>query len=525
MGFSGLNLLQFCSITMEDDSGIELSLGLSCGGSSGKSKAKDGFSEPNSEEGGNHRPKDGNFTMGDFLQKGIETRGPDGNDSGSKNHENFFTDLGKRPALDSSTELHGKSSQFTGFKDSWITNTEGGNKRKMLFEDPKQQKKVEREAENTDKSPFGVKNSTVSVTTEEVSSADNEATAESETEGSSSRTLSSVEKDGIKRFIGGGSDKRKDKQGFCEPSSTDPQVPVVKQLSVLGNDSNHELGNRPYGMPYSIQPVGIMAMPYPLPKLNPNSGPHPSGSGIPMPYLMQLMPPGSNGERPTIRAMSPAMGQLAFGYSAVQLPTLEHESPWGALSQAQQFPLFGNRGGMANGEHVDNDLRIPQAMVQMPNSSDSLSREGKPSESKSSSKPKDLDGTVVCTSSNAGDEPKGTEVGSMRAPVHETTEPPSQTVFSLEGSGIRPGIAPSVKFGGSGSFPDLPWVSATGSNGKTISGVTYKYDRNQIKIVCACHSYHMSPDEFLHHANTEGLNSDGTLGLAAISNDNQAAST
>ena len=54
---------------------------------------------------------------------------------------------------------------------------------------------------------------------------------------------------------------------------------------------------------------------------------------------------------------------------------------------------------------------------------------------------------------------------------------------------IRPGIAAELKFGGSGSSPNLPWVSTTGPgpNGKTISGVTYRYGVTQIRIVCACH--------------------------------------
>lgn len=73
---------------------------------------------------------------------------------------------------------------------------------------------------------------------------------------------------------------------------------------------------------------------------------------------------------------------------------------------------------------------------------------------------------------------------------------------------IKPGIAANLKFGGSGSYPDLPWVSTTGlgTNGKTISGVTYKYNKNEVKIVCACHGTHMSPEEFVKHASTDGRN-------------------
>ena len=72
------------------------------------------------------------------------------------------------------------------------------------------------------------------------------------------------------------------------------------------------------------------------------------------------------------------------------------------------------------------------------------------------------------------------------------TDQATTEAFSFESPAIRPGIAADLKFGGSGSHPNLPWVSTTGPgpNGKTISGVTYRYSRDQIKIVCACHGSH-----------------------------------
>ncbi|KAK1418566.1 hypothetical protein QVD17_27711 [Tagetes erecta] len=92
---------------------------------------------------------------------------------------------------------------------------------------------------------------------------------------------------------------------------------------------------------------------------------------------------------------------------------------------------------------------------------------------------------------------------------------------------IRPGIAAELKFGGSGSSPNLPWVSTTGPgpNGKTISGVTYRYSGTQIRIVCACHGSHMSPEEFVQHASEEQPNiNGGPAGLPSFSNSNPAAS-
>ncbi|GLJ04992.1 hypothetical protein SUGI_0008710 [Cryptomeria japonica] len=77
------------------------------------------------------------------------------------------------------------------------------------------------------------------------------------------------------------------------------------------------------------------------------------------------------------------------------------------------------------------------------------------------------------------------------------TNSPLQEVWNL-----KPGIACGMSFGGSGTTPDLPWVSTTGvgPNGRTICGVMYKYDANQVGIVCACHGRHMLPGEFVLHA-------------------------
>ncbi|EXC46081.1 hypothetical protein L484_000007 [Morus notabilis] len=98
--------------------------------------------------------------------------------------------------------------------------------------------------------------------------------------------------------------------------------------------------------------------------------------------------------------------------------------------------------------------------------------------------------------------------------------------FALEFSAIKPGILADIKFGGSGSCPNLPWVSTTapGPNGRTISGVTYRYNANQIRIVCACHSTNMSPEEFVRHASEDPGNPEGGAGLATFPNTNPAAS-
>lgn len=110
--------------------------------------------------------------------------------------------------------------------------------------------------------------------------------------------------------------------------------------------------------------------------------------------------------------------------------------------------------------------------------------------------------------------------------VKDVSDQPRAESLPSEFPAIRPGITADLKFGGCGSYPNLPWVSTTGSgpNGRTISGVTYKYSPTQIKIVCACHGSHMSPDEFIQHASEENSSPDAGTGLTSISGSNPAAS-
>ncbi|CAN4096634.1 unnamed protein product [Withania somnifera] len=108
----------------------------------------------------------------------------------------------------------------------------------------------------------------------------------------------------------------------------------------------------------------------------------------------------------------------------------------------------------------------------------------------------------------------------------EPPEHPRAEVVPSEFPTIRPGLAADLKFGGSGSYPNLPWVSTTGPgpNGRTISGVTYRYTPTQIRIVCACHGSHMSPEEFVRHASEEQSSKEGGTGVSSFPSSNPAAS-
>lgn len=156
-------------------------------------------------------------------------------------------------------------------------------------------------------------------------------------------------------------------------------------------------------------------------------------------------------------------------------------------------------------------------------SSSAFMYEGKPSDLGKSSG-KQIGEAGASSSSQAEEEDKG---GNTIFRQKETANQPAAEIFSHGGSAIRPGMfASDVKFGGCGSYPELPWVSTTapGPNGKTISGVTYKYNRNQIKIVCACHGSHMTPEEFVQHASAEASNQENNTSLASLPASNPAAS-
>ena len=80
--------------------------------------------------------------------------------------------------------------------------------------------------------------------------------------------------------------------------------------------------------------------------------------------------------------------------------------------------------------------------------------------------------------------------------------PSFEGLAGQEASSLRPGVAAGQCFGGTGSQPDLPWVTCTGMgpSGNTISGVLYRVEKGHVRIVCACHGRHLTPSEFVQHA-------------------------
>uniref|UniRef100_A0A6N2KAU4 Ninja-family protein n=1 Tax=Salix viminalis TaxID=40686 RepID=A0A6N2KAU4_SALVM len=510
---------------MEDENGLELSLGLGFGGSSAKSKGKSGSSsDTRTEEGdrGNKLVDDfKNFLHGNTRKQDSST-GSQRSDS-VKPQEKFFNDLSKNNAdADAAINLNNRGLWVSSANRSAETDDEKrsdlGNKRKLLFDDLNDQKKHDREAHHSD---LRDKKSHISITTEDCSTAENEDVAESEVEGSTSR-LASHHDDGSKQFlgVGGPPEATKEIRGFSDSSV----VELQGQRRLSGSSENDfKQGNLNYGVPFSVQPVSIMNV-HSFPIKESNSVGAPSTSGHPITGMIQVLPPSNGDQRPGNQSVNPGNLPVMFGYSPVQLPTLDKDNSWGMGSHLQQFhPSYAGRAP-SNAEKQNDGLKISQAAMQAiaRNSNEVAQVDGRTLGQAKGDRKQLI--TEEGSSSHTEDDVKGSTMNlrPKDAPERSTAE----TIY-FDFSAIKPGIGPAVKFGGCGSYPNLPWVSTTapGPNGRTISGVTYKYSANQIRIVCACHGSHMSPEEFVRHASEENANPDAGNGSATFPNANPAAST
>lgn len=487
---------------MEDENGLELSLGLSCGGLPVKSKGKNGSSLDNRAE----EDVKGTKIVDDFksflnpgTQKQDSSSGSQRNDS-VKTQENFFNDLSKsNTEFDASMNLNGRG--------VWIANSNNSadieeekwrevGKRKMLFDEMNHSKKQEREA-NVDLHDK-TRTSHISMTTEDGSTAENEDVAESEVEGSSSKHVSQHD-DGPKRFFGvvGSSEVSKDSHGLADSNVVD--LNGQKRFNST-SENEFKLGNMAYSVPFAIQSVNMMTVPYSsLHVKESNSVGVPSSSGQLPPAMMQVIPPAGS-DRSGAQTGNPGNLPLMFGYSPVQLPTLDKDNSWGLVSQTQQFhPSYAGRG--------------------LPNSAEAAQYNGRSLEQvKGDGK---QNGPGEGSSSQTEEDAKGS---STNLSAKDASDRLPADALSLNFSAIKPGIAADVKFGGCGSYPNLPWVSTTGTNGRTISGVTYRYSTNEIRIVCACHGSHMSPEEFVRHAGEEHVNPENVTTLTTVPNSNPSAS-
>lgn len=445
---------------MEDDNCLDLTLGMSlpsglhCTSSKGRNSSSSDIRTEDSDRGSKLIDDFKNFLDGG-TQKPDHGVGNQRSDP-AKPEENLFYDLSET-AINRSSEVEEER------------RAEAGSKRKNLFNDVNHQKKHERD----DKT----RTSHISITTDEGSTAENEDVADSEADGSTSRLVQHHD-DGSKKRSGSiGFDevpKEVRGHGISDSSAADSQG---QRRFTMSSGKEFKMGNVPYGVTFPGQSINILNMPYPLPGKDSNSSPiaGPVTSSYAFPGMIPVMT-GANSERAVTQPVIPANLPLMYGYSPVQMPT---------LNSATRPVIAHQTSEVAKGE-------------------------GKHENEEGSSSHRE----------------DGVKESSTLGPSRSNQIQPRTDRFPSEYPAIRPGIAAELKFGGSGSAPNLPWVSTTGAgpNGKTISGVTYRYSATQIRIVCACHGSHLSPEEFVHHAVEEQPTPNSGSGLASIPSSNPAAS-
>ncbi|XP_051114140.1 ninja-family protein mc410 [Andrographis paniculata] len=492
---------------MDDEKGLDLSLSLRGGSNTSQKGNRGSASENRSDEGDRDTKLINEFK--NFLEGGTQQHPP-------KVEENIYSNFGKA-VVDAETS---KNSNTGGMwnNDSRSAETEEerrssvGEKRKGLFPDANQQKKLEREGSNLDLVEK-TKVSHISITTDEGSTAENEDVADSEVDGSTSRHASQTD-DMTKRFVSSGSISRIQKDGFGDSSGV--EILGQKRYAISSEKEIINRGNMPsYGVPYPGQPVNTN-MPYTSPGNNSNSIGAPNLPSYPMPGILHGMT-APNGERP---AAMQSNFPLMFGYNPVQLPALDRDNSRGATSH--HLPVHPAYIGRNPPEALNDNRKLSEGPM--------------PMMSHKSPQSTQFDGRTIEHGKNNGKQQIGEEGSSSHREsdlrgtlqVRDTPDQPQPRAETppSEYPSIRPGIAADLKFGGCGSYPNLPWVSTTGSgpHGRTISGVTYRYSATQIRIVCACHGSHLSPEEFVRHASEESSTPGTGAGLASVSGNNPSAS-
>lgn len=335
---------------MDDDNGLELSLGLSCGGSSAKPKSKNGSSSDTRPEEVN---KGGKIVdeFKSFFQAGSQKQdsvaGTQRADP-QKSEENFFNDLSKDNGDDASANLNTRGLWVADSNKTVVIEEdkqlETANKRKMIFDEINHQKKHESEARHADLHDRA-RTSHISVT-EDGSTAENEDVADSEAENLTSRPNSHND-DVSKRptRIGGSSDAPKEFRAVADLNPSD--INGQKRFSG-SSEKDFKLANLNYGSSFSSQQVNVMNVPFLQPVKESNSVGGPSSQ---MPGVMHVMS-SATGVRPGGQPVNNGNLPMMFGYPSVQLPMLDKDNSWGLVSHTQQLHhSFAGRTPPSSGIH------------------------------------------------------------------------------------------------------------------------------------------------------------------------------
>ncbi|CAN4096635.1 unnamed protein product [Withania somnifera] len=337
-----------------DENGLDLSLGLPCGGVVASDKSKSGSSSDSKVE---EADRDGKVITDfkNFL---------DGVTSSQKHDCGVDSQRGDSTTHDgnllSSTSVDVDASKKLNSGGFWVPNdnrpteveeekrTDVGDKRKNLFPESSQQKKHEREAHHADMHDK-TRTSHISITTDDGSTADNEDVADSEAVGSTSRHILQHDENS-KRFVRSSGLAEVHKELHGVPDSSGAELHGQRRFTI-SSEKDVKFGNMPYSIPFPGQSINIMNLPYSMPLKDSNPGNTATTTGYPVPGMQVMATTG--GDRPAAQPVIPTNLPLMFGYSSVQLPTLEKDNSHAAASHLQQlYPSYG-RGSLGSDKHKD----------------------------------------------------------------------------------------------------------------------------------------------------------------------------
>ncbi|XP_052184306.1 uncharacterized protein LOC127796279 [Diospyros lotus] len=93
-----------------------------------------------------------------------------------------------------------------------------------------------------------------------------------------------------------------------------------------------------------------------------------------------------------------------------------------------------------------------------------------------------------------------TQPNTIKLPITSQNPKASPTESGSQGSSKPP--KPETPSPNTPPFSKMPCVSTTGNgpNGKTITGFLYRYTKAEVSIICVCHGSSFSPAEFVEHA-------------------------
>lgn len=329
---------------MEDEKGLDLSLGLPCGGNSSSHKSKQGSSsEIKSDEGDRGSKLINEFK--NFLE------------GGSQQHplqvaEGFNYDFPK-PAADLETSRNSNTEGLWLPSDNRSNEVDEktssvGEKRKNLFTEANQPKKNERETSRSDlvEKP---KTSHISITTDEGSTADNEDVADSEVDGSTSRHVP-LHDDTPKRFAsGGGASSRVQMESHGFGDSSGVEILGQKRFTI-SSEKDFNVMNM-----HSAPSANMNMSSYSQPVKDSITSSMPNPSKYSMPSMVHPMA-SPNTERPTMPANFPHM----YGFTPVELPVLDRDNSRGIVSIKQQLNATYSGRNLANPDNQNDARKLTQ---------------------------------------------------------------------------------------------------------------------------------------------------------------------